>query len=248
MIEKARLVVTRPQAQARHMLALLEAAGACPQALPLIHIAPPANPERLMQALTRIAEADGVIFISPTAIEQTLAHIAWPNPLPVFVSGPGSAACAKQCGISKIHMPETTYDSEGLLALPALRNVAGKRFIIFRGNGGRAVLANTLTQRGASVELIEAYQRIASVLDESDWQMLRQSDAVILTSSEAAQNLFAQAVRHQRVWLQTLQYFVSHPRIGLTLQRLGAHAIEQVGVSDKMIVANVIRFFYKGNA
>ena len=243
----ARLVVTRPQAQAKDMLALLKAAGAAAQALPLIEIAPTSDQTALLLALTQLETMDGVIFVSPTAIEQVLAHVRWPNPLPVFVNGPGSAACAKRYNISNIHIPNTRFDSEGLLDLPLLQHVRGKRFIVFRGNGGRALLANTLKQRGAIVNLVEAYRRVAPLLQSSDWEMLQQSDAVILTSSEAARNLFRQAEKNQLDWLQALQYFVSHPRIGLTLQQLGAHTIEQVGASDKKVVADVVLFFNKRN-
>ena len=109
MINQARIVVTRPQAQSQEMLTLFKAAGASPQALPLIEIVPTKDQAALLFALTHLETVDGVFFVSPTAIEQVLAHRSWPNPLPVFVSGPGSAACAKRYNISNICLPDTTF-------------------------------------------------------------------------------------------------------------------------------------------
>jgi uroporphyrinogen-III synthase len=242
---KARIVVTRPQAQAGEMLALFKAAGAIVQPVPLIEIVPILDKTALLGKVADL-KADGAIFVSPTAIEQVLAHVTLPKGLPVFVIGPGSAACAKRYNISNIYMPVTTFDSEGLLALPLLQQVKGKYFIVFRGEGGRPLLTQTLIQRGAAVDGVEVYRRVAPVLTPADWDTLAQSDAVIITSSEAAKNLFAQAGKNQLDWLQRLQYFVSHPRIGSTLQHLGAHVIE-VRASDKEMVADVVHFFNKRN-
>lgn len=240
------IVVTRPPAQAGKMQQLLYAQGAGVQIIPLINIAPTAKSAELQYALTRLIQMDGVFFISPSAIDLVMQQQrVWPNPLPVFVTGPGSNACAKRYGIVNIHMPDTTFDSEGLLALPLLQDIAHKHFFIFRGQAGRNVLAKGLIARGASVEFVEAYQRIVPKLSLADWQAFEQSDAVILTSSEAAQNLFAQAGQNQLDWLRRLQYFVSHPRIGLTLQNLGAQVIEPVSASDAQIVTDIVHFFNK---
>lgn len=247
MIKQARIIITRPQAQADTLFNLLLAAGASPQLIPLLHITPAMDIKKLHHALTCLPEVDGAFFISPTAIEQVCVHIRWPNTLPVFVNGPGSAACAKRYGMRNIQLPHTTFDSEGILALPALQHITGKRFILFRGKGGRALLSDTLKQRGAEVELIETYQRLAPQLVATEWQLLRQSDGIIITSSEAAKNLFAQAAENQLDCLQTRQYFVSHPRIGVTLQQLGAHKVTQVHAPDDRMAADVVQFFNKQN-
>ena len=56
-------------------------------------------------------------------------------------------------------MPEH-HDSEGLIALAALQNVARKNVLIIRGDGGRELIAEKLSDRGASVHYFESYRRV----------------------------------------------------------------------------------------
>lgn len=51
-------------------------------------------------------------------------------------------------------------NSEELLAHPALSAVAGKGIVIFKGEGGRELLGETLTARGARVASCALYRRV----------------------------------------------------------------------------------------
>ncbi|HEX2795777.1 MAG TPA: uroporphyrinogen-III synthase, partial [Immundisolibacter sp.] len=76
--------------------------------------------------------------------------------------GPASARALRAAGFTDVLMPETRFDSEGLLALPQLHQLAGRRVVIFRGEGGRTLLADTLTARGADVWAVACYRRVAA--------------------------------------------------------------------------------------
>jgi uroporphyrinogen-III synthase len=64
--------------------------------------------------------------------------------------------------------------------------------VIFRGNGGREMLADTLRKRGARVEYAEAYRRVCPKSDSAELlQRWRQGfvNIVLVNSAESLRNL-----------------------------------------------------------
>jgi uroporphyrinogen-III synthase len=76
-----------------------------------------------------------------------------------------------------------------LLALPAMQQVAGRRVVIFRGNGGREHLAETLRQRGARVDYIEAYRREQPDVDIAPLLAQWRAGAIDIATVNSAQSL-----------------------------------------------------------
>jgi uroporphyrinogen-III synthase len=111
----------------------------------------------------------------------------WPQ-LPVglvaYAVGPSTAEILQQF-LWPVHFSSTGVTSEHLLELPSLQNISGKRVALFRGQGGRELLAETLRERGARVDYIELYQRRMPIYDR--WETLaqirsNQINIVVLTS------------------------------------------------------------------
>jgi uroporphyrinogen-III synthase len=75
--------------------------------------------------------------------------------------------------------------SEALLALPPLTAVEGRRILIIRGQGGRELLQETLSARGARVDCLECYRRAAPPFDSAHCmeQLARTPVELILVSS-----------------------------------------------------------------
>lgn len=159
--------VTRPQPQAARLAAVLQQAGFRAEAVPTLEIAPPPDADTLTgQAPAQLQQAQVAIFVSRNAVDWLwrllgdeahtyLAHCQ------VFAVGPGTAAALQAQGLAEASRPDRGSDSEALLALPQLSEeaVTGQRVVIVRGRGGRALLAETLQQRGAEVGYLEVYQR-----------------------------------------------------------------------------------------
>jgi len=106
--------------------------------------------------------------------------------------------------------------------------MAGKRVVIFRGNGGRELLGDTLIQRGASLEYAECYQRRKPDIDTtsllSAW-MQGEIHAVIITSSEGLHNLFDIIGKLGQQLLKSTPVFTVHERIARTAKKLGLRKI-----------------------
>ncbi|MDD3651055.1 uroporphyrinogen-III synthase [Immundisolibacter sp.] len=160
------VLVTRPAEQAAALCRLLEASGFSPLLLPTLAIEPLdlATPTATLRTALPCELA---IFISANAVRHALPVIAAAGGLPdhcaLAAVGAASAAALNAAGFRDVVVPQTRFDSEGLLALPDLRAVAGRRVVIFRGEEGRRLLAQTLAARGAEVHEVVCYRRRTAV-------------------------------------------------------------------------------------
>jgi uroporphyrinogen-III synthase len=185
-----RVLVTRPVRQASGLCALIEAWNGHAVRLPTLEIAAggtSADRERLARA----HDYDLLIFVSANAVEHAAPHLPHPLATTVAAVGRATAAALQRLGCTKVLTPAGRADSEALLSLPALQVMAGRRILIVRGEGGRALLGDTLAARGGIVDYAEIYRRI---VPNSDPQTLLDRwpdavDVVTVTSGEALANL-----------------------------------------------------------
>lgn len=178
------VAVTRPAHQATGLVDALIAQGAQALSVPLLAFSPVAQSAQINELdriLSELAQADFAVFISRNAADFLLhalaeRNLSWPAHLPAFTVGHPTAHYLISCGIA-CQYPTERLDSEGLLALPALQEVAGKRGIIFRADVGRELLAQTLTERGAQIEKCVLYTRHCPLDAEQNWQQFLQLPA-----------------------------------------------------------------------
>jgi uroporphyrinogen-III synthase len=213
------IVITRPSGQARQLSESLMASllsngftkESSPQiiSLPLLTIVPKADGTLVEQITQALKAADLAIFVSPNAIECTMRLLeqSWQDfsdrPLPIGVMGGSSMAALKNHGIgsesnpTNVILPQNNaqWDSEGLwIELQKLGwDWSTKKVIIFKGEGGRDWLAETLKEAGAQVEAFSVYARVPLDLNSAAWNDIHEMDFTkslwLLTSSEAVRYL-----------------------------------------------------------
>jgi uroporphyrinogen-III synthase len=222
-----RVLVTRPAHQAGPLVEKLAAAGAEPLLFPLLEITPQAGPE-LDAVLARLGNFDLAIFISPTAVKfgvtAAARHGGWPAGLSLAAVGPGTAReLIRQLGREPQICPTEGGGSEALLAEPALQEVDGRRILIVRGAGGRETLARTLAERGARVEHAVVYRRQppANAGPLNAALQAGEIDLILITSSEALDNLVRLTAPALRETLLGLPLLVTHPRQAERARALG---------------------------
>jgi uroporphyrinogen-III synthase len=204
----------------------------------------------LLDLAARLDNYDWAAFVSPNAVEKgagtVLAHRAWPAHLRVATIGRSSEAALAKLGIGQVVSPQDRFDSEALIALPELQDMAGKKVIIFRGDGGRELLGDTLTARGAVVEYITCYRRGRPSLDPAPLLKLwtdGRLDAVTVTSSEGLRNLYEMLGKLGQSWLRKTPVFVPHERIAEQARELGLHDVVLTGPGDDGLVAGLVERF-----
>ncbi len=222
------ILVTRAPHQATALTALILAAQGRPVAFPVLEILDAADLAPLYAIIDTLDDFDMAIFISPNAVNKAMnlikARRELPARLKIAAIGQGSRRELKHFGLTDIIAPTQRFDSEALLAMPELQALQDKRIIIFRGDGGREVLADELVRRGAHTVYAECYRRGRP--QASAGALLRQwsrgeIDAVTITSAEGLRNLYEMVGKLGRQWLKTTPIFVTHPHILAVVQELG---------------------------
>ena len=243
----AGIVITRPARQAGLLAQQIGALGGTPLIFPTIVILPPDDRGALDDVQRRLAQFDYAVFVSANAAEFGVGNPgAWPPTLSAFAPGPGTAAALAAAGIGDVRQPRTTMDSEGLLALPEFTHPAGKRVVIFRGGGGREVLGETLTARGAQVTYVDCYRRARPQSGAEGlvaaWRE-RRVDAMTLTSSEGLDNLWEMLDAYGRRQLARTPAFVSHPRIAERARALRLARVVVTEPTDAGLIASLLQYF-----
>lgn len=242
------IVVTRPRAQAAPLAEAIAAAGGVPLIFPLLEIAPAANRQPLDEALSRLSAYRVAIFISPNAVDYcvpTLLKLGpWPARLLPAAVGQGTVKALAAHGVAGCIAPSERFDSEALLALPELAAdlVAGQSVVIFRGDGGRELLADTLRERGATVDCVTCYQRSGpadGVLPlMSAWRAGR-LDALTVSSSEGLRYLIDLLDAEGQSFLKASPVFVPHARIAENARALGLQKIILTEAADAGILGGL---------
>ncbi len=143
--------------------------------------------------------------------------------------------------------PTTTFDSEGLLALPELarrRRQARRRS--FAATAAATLLGDTLRARGARVDYVACYRRArAAKPARRDWSRrfaTAASTRVTITSTEGLDNLWAVVDGRDARGMRSVPTFVPHPRIAEHARELGLDAIETAG-GDAGLIAGLLEWF-----
>ena len=238
-----RILVTRPRELAQELAALIRAAGGEPLLYPAIEIRDAADPAPARALLARLREFDLAVFVSPSAVRKAMELAAglarpaaqvWPAGLRVAAIGAGTRRELEQQGFREVIAPTGQEDSEALLALPALAGV--RRVAIFRGEGGRELLGETLAARGARVEYAECYRRVRPEAAPPEGRI----DAICASSGEALRNLVA-LLGHERVAQPPL--FVPHARVAGVARELGLREPVLAGAGDAQMLAALVAYF-----
>ena len=210
------------------MCRLLEADGFEAVRLPAIEILEPLSRYELEAVSDELDSYDLAVFVSVNAVQKGVEYILdrrdWPEHTAIATVGARSAEALLPYGLSTDYVPAHQFNSEALLALDELQDMSGQRVVIFRGNGGREHLHDTLLERGAEVDYVEVYRRACPLADEAAMLALLQPGylaAITVTSNETLQNLYDMAGSAGQPLLRELPLIVVSGRQAALATRLG---------------------------
>ncbi len=163
----------------------LRALGAEVLEFPVIRIDPPSDPVPLRRSIEELAGYDWIIFTSANGVRCFFREVEDLRPLraKLCTIGPATQAEVEQYKL-KVDLVPDAYVAESLVAaFPA--NLAGQRILIPRAAVARDLLPAALRERGAQVDVVEAYR---TVIPEPPPEFPGEADWVTFTSSSTVKN------------------------------------------------------------
>ncbi|NOR42796.1 MAG: hypothetical protein GQ572_05615 [Gammaproteobacteria bacterium] len=187
------ILITRPLGRENHLRQLIEHAAGTVIHYPVFKIQAPSDIEieQLLHLRDQLHSFSMAIFVSATAVERSQTYFpALPEHLTIVSIG---SKTSHALGLQNIHtdIEAPDHNTESLLQRPELQSpkIQGHRILIFRGDGGRALLGDTLVRRGAQVRYVETYHRQIPALPPLTEQQISSLDAVTISSNEGLDNL-----------------------------------------------------------
>lgn len=252
-LEGCTILVTRPEEQAHTLIGDIEKHGGQVVFAPMIAIQPISNDSDSARPIKHLKEYDVVIFISKNAVEYGMQRVSAAKQSlhrhAVYAVGVGTGGRLRELGVTDVHTPKGEFSSEGLLKMPGLsaHEIEGKKVLIIRGAGGRELLAQSLQQRGATVDYCEVYERVVPATRLGD--VLRACkvtapDIAIITSPETLTNLADKIDQEGLDMMYDVPLMVAGERTAHEVERLG-FTVAPVLVDnpgDQSIVEALIRW------
>lgn len=243
------IVVTRPREQAGELAAGIRALGGEAYLFPLLDIRPYPDAAPLARAAARLTEYRFAIFVSANAVRHALPSLLahWHDNLQAVAVGAGTAHALAAAGITRCLFPSEGSDSESLLALPEFfaDRIRGQKIVIFRGDGGRELLAQTLVERGAKVAYVPVYRRSAPSAGREEFcgaLAACRFDALTLSSSESLQYLIE--IAGHLPALYAIPVFAPHARIIDKARGAGFAKVILTATGDAGLLAGLGAYAY----
>ncbi|WP_293266656.1 uroporphyrinogen-III synthase [Neptunomonas sp.] len=254
-LQNQRVLVTRPAHQAAPLIKLLKECGANPAHLPALEICPISETDSryslLRNQMMNLDQYAIIICISPNAAHQALEWIDqfWPQtPVGIdwYAVGKKTAQILNDQDIPA-HYSNAGFDSEAMLTLPDLVDIQGKKILILRGSSGRAMLAETLTSRGAEVEYANLYDRKCPEYDDTHIKSTIYNiplSSILITSGEALSNFVTVAAGRQKQFstdsLHHLYLVVPSARIADQARHIGFTRIKVAQGPDDLSMVSAL--------
>jgi uroporphyrinogen-III synthase len=193
----ATVVVTRPASSSQALKRRIRQLGGTAIGLPGVSLRGADDKRAIKAALLQARDGDIVVFVSPSAVNYAFViHPALRFPRSTLVCAIGAATdrALRRRGVKNVLWPRDAQTSEGLLALPELQRLRGKRVTIVGAPGGRDLLAQGMTSRKARVAQVHVYRRQAPRFRRDQLDAIEAASTPLITllsSQEVLENLRA---------------------------------------------------------
>lgn len=199
------ILITRSEEQADEFIELIESRGGKAILFPTIKIADPDDWQECDQALEDLNSFDGIIFTSRNSVEKFFGRLSFNNSLfpdivgtlssmLFFAVGEKTKSTLEKHNLRINAIPEN-YTAESLAETMKVHGVKNKKYLFPRGNLGRDLIIDKLTEFGAAVKSVVVYKTVKAIpenLQSIEKELLEgKIDVVTFTSPSTVKNFFS---------------------------------------------------------
>ena len=238
-----KVLVTRPEHQAQPLSEALKSLGAEVVQFSTLKIVPVEDQESIKNTLENVDLYDIAVFISANAVFNAAPYlISITEKTLIIAMGPATSRALIEAGFKRHYVPAKPYTTEALLEMPIFYDVNAQKILIIKGEGGRNLLANKLSERGAQVTQLSVYRRECPESDPEVLKSFWEGDdqrIIVVTSGESLRNLYELTPVDYRSQLFETPLMVVSPRVAEIAREIGGFAETLVADSaqDEAIIA-----------
>jgi len=215
---------------------------------PTITILPPASWNELDEAIKSLSEYDWILFNSVNGVKYFFKRLDFQkkdtrylNGINIGAIGPGTAASLMDKGINPDLIPDH-YWAEGVVEGLKKSLLVGKKILLPRPVIARDYIPKKLTESGAMVDVVEAYQTVKPKYSQHQLSMLLKDgviDIITFTSPSTVDN-FLDLLKGQSIFKELLKAKVAC--IGpITAQRAAEKGLKVDIVPDEYTVDALVK-------
>jgi len=253
-----KFLITRSEPTASPLANALRKLGVETLSVPVMAIEPLPLIGEGRTHLLNLDTFDVVVVISVNAAESLSEYIDqyWPQ-LPIGIqwvaigkaTADALANCIPEIDFKEIKVPDGT-DSEALLKLDEFQNIMSKKVLLAKGQGGRDLIRDTLTARGAKVSELPLYQRLPAISNSAALAKAFSSslDFVQVASGDSFLHMLAMLddpTKQQLLGSQIPRWFVPSQRVAQLMEEFGVNKDRLVlceGASNDAILNRIEGF------
>lgn len=224
-----RIVVTRARHQASVLSQEIEDLGGEPWEFPAIELAPPSDPQKLIQAIQQLKRFNWLVFTSVNGVEEFFNVLKAQGKdvrdlagIELVAIGPATQAALENRGLRVSFVPEE-YRAEKIIEGLASRVLPGQSVLLARAEEARDILPESLKALGADVWDVPAYRTIVGQANKEELKTLlrdKMIHAVTFTSSSTVRN-FLKLLDGDQSLLEGVKLFSIGPITSQTARELG---------------------------
>ncbi|HPD61727.1 MAG TPA: uroporphyrinogen-III synthase [Thermodesulfobacteriota bacterium] len=159
-----RILITRPEGQAKDFIDALRDQGAEPISFPTIRIIPPRDWTKVDKAIENLSEYDLLIFTSVNGVKFFFKrlkdkgkNIRFLKKLKMAAIGPKTAAAIEQFHL-RVNVVPKKFQGEAIVEALEKEGITGKRFLLPRAENARNILPQEIKKRGGHIDVVTVYR------------------------------------------------------------------------------------------